>query len=102
MEQCCTCITYKHDERRKIPGIHKLTLARYIVDHQQKNRNRHSAEYYWILQHRLHPREKMLIWVNRIIIYTQDITTCKILVSKQKYSKCKIIHKPNFAVISAK
>ena len=36
MEKCCTCITYKHDERRKIPGIHKLTLARYIVNHQQK------------------------------------------------------------------
>ena len=35
MEQC-TCITYKHDERRKIPGIHKLTLARYTVNHQQK------------------------------------------------------------------
>ena len=95
MEQCCTCITYKHDERRKIPGIHKLTLARYIVNHQQKIvLNRHSAEYYWIRQRRFHAREKMLIWVNREIIYTQEtreITTCKILVSKQKYSKCKII-----------
>ena len=61
-----------------------------------KNRNRHSAEYYWILQRRFHAREKMLIWVNREIIYTQEtreITTCKILVSKQNYSKCKIIHK---------
>ena len=58
-----------------------------------KNRNRHSAEYYWILQRRFHAREKMLIWVNRIIIYTREITTCKILVSKQNYSKCKIIHK---------
>ena len=61
-----------------------------------KNRNRHSAEYYWILQRRFHAREKRLIWVNREIIYTQEtreITTCKILVSKQNYSKCKIIHK---------
>ena len=67
--------------------------------------NRHSAEYYWIRQRRFHAREKMLIWVNREIIYTQEtqeLPLVKFSFLSKIIRSAKSSPEPNFAVISAK